>query len=70
MADMLFGSMAASFEKVFFNDPQDEKARLGTAWLKSNELNSEIELKDFKILEKEIDDKIRKALNNPLAGVQ
>ena len=25
---------------------------------------------DFKILEKEIDDKIRKALNNPLAGVQ
>ncbi len=25
---------------------------------------------DFKILEKEIDDKIKKALNNPLAGVQ
>ncbi len=25
---------------------------------------------DFKILEKEIDDKIRKALNNPLAGVK
>jgi hypothetical protein len=25
---------------------------------------------DFKILEKEIDDKIRKALNNPLSGVK